>query len=73
VDPAVSFVESYLRVNGHLTVAGDVKRVLAHRPDVAGIGVAGMPAGSPGMPGVPERYTVASFTGDGATSVYARH
>jgi len=66
VDPAVSFVESYLRVNGHLTVAGDVKRVLAHRPDVAGIGVAGMPA-------VPQGYTVASFTGDGATSVYARH
>lgn len=59
-------------VEGHVP-ADDVKRMLAERPDIRGIGVAGMPAGSPGMPGVPEGYTVASFTEEGATSVYARH
>ena len=59
-------------VEGHVP-AGDVKRMLTRRPDVRGIGVAGMPAGSPGMPGVPQGYTVVSFTEGGATSVYARH
>lgn len=59
-------------VEGHVP-AEDVKQLLTQRPEIRGIGVAGMPAGSPGMPGVPEGYTVASFTAEGASSVYARH
>jgi hypothetical protein len=28
-----------------------VQKLLAERPDIKGIGMAGMPSGSPGMPG----------------------
>lgn len=59
-------------VEGHVP-AEDVKRMLRERPTVAGIGVGGMPPGSPGMSGVPEPYLVESFGTDGSTSVYARH
>lgn len=59
-------------VEGHVP-AGDVKQMLQQRPDVAGIGVGGMPKGSPGMPGMPEPYAVAAFSVDGSTAVYARH
>lgn len=59
-------------VEGHVP-AEDVKRMLRERPSVAGIGVGGMPRGSPGMPGIPEPYAVESFGSDGSTSVYARH
>lgn len=37
-------------VEGHVPIAA-VQRLLAERPAVDGIAVAGMPAGSPGMPG----------------------
>lgn len=59
-------------VEGHVP-AGDVERLLRESPRVKGIAVAGMPAGSPGMPGTPEPYVVESFTALGSTGVWARH
>lgn len=59
-------------VEGHVPSA-DVERMLRERPAVAGIGVGGMPKGSPGMPGVPEPYAVEAFTADGPTGTWALH
>lgn len=59
-------------VEGHVPAA-DVERMLRERPAVAGIGVGGMPKGSPGMPGMPEPYTVEAFRVDGSTGVWAGH
>lgn len=59
-------------VEGHVPAA-DVERLLRERPPVAGIAAAGMPKGSPGMPGIPEPYDVEAFTVDGQTAVYASH
>jgi hypothetical protein len=58
---------------GH--VPGDlVAKVLRERPKIAGLAVAGMPAGSPGMEmgGQKDAYEVVAFTRTGKTSVYAR-
>jgi hypothetical protein len=62
-------------VEGHIPAA-DVHRLLKEKPAVAGIAVAGMPVGSPGMeyPGTKAQpYNVMSFTKTGATSVFAKH
>lgn len=68
-----AFVNGYV-VEGHVPAA-DVQRMLREKPKVAGIAVAGMPAGSPGMevPGRVDRYDVVAFGRDGSTSVFARH
>ena len=60
-------------VEGHVP-ADIIKRMLRERPQIAGIAVAGMPAGSPGMEtpdGSTERYDVIAIGRDGRTSVYA--
>ena len=59
-------------VEGHIP-AEDVRRLLAEKPDVAGIAVPGMPLGSPGMDagGEKEPYTVFSFTASGERAVFA--
>ena len=52
-----------------------IDRVLAERPDVAGLAVPGMPVGSPGMeiPGqAPVHYEIVAFTSAGETKVYDR-
>lgn len=60
-------------VEGHVP-AEDIKRLLRERPNVKGIGVAGMPAGSPGMESPhSERYEVKSFDADGALKTFAKH
>ena len=59
-------------VEGHVP-AEDVIRMLRDSLPVHGIGVGGMPKGSPGMPGRPEPYAVEAFTADGETAVWARH
>ena len=60
-------------VEGHVP-AQDVKRLLAERPNVAGIVVPRMPVGSPGMEGPnPEAYSVLAVKKDGSTEVFARH
>ncbi|HEV7365657.1 MAG TPA: DUF411 domain-containing protein [Gemmatimonadales bacterium] len=62
-------------IEGHVP-ASDIRRLLAERPEVAGLAVPGMPAGTPGMaePGAPTGgYDVSAFGKKGATRLYARH
>jgi hypothetical protein len=57
-------------VEGHVP-ADVIRRLLRERPDVAGIGVPGMPMGSPGMEGsYKDPYQVVAFGNDCGTSVY---
>jgi hypothetical protein len=61
-------------IEGHVP-ADAITRMLKEQPKIAGIGVAGMPAGSPGMvvPGTPaQHYDVMSWDRTGKTSVYAK-
>jgi hypothetical protein len=64
-------IDGYV-IEGHVPAA-DIKRLLEERPDVAGLAVPGMPSGSPGMSGPPQRYNVVSFGRDGEIKVFARH
>jgi hypothetical protein len=60
-------------VEGHVP-AEDVRRMLRERPDIIGIAVPGMPAGSPGMEvGVVESYEVIAIGKDGSRKVWAAH
>jgi hypothetical protein len=65
-----SLVDGYV-VEGHVP-ADQVKRLLAERPNLAGIAAPGMPAGSPGMdiPNSPP-YDIVAWTQDGTRSRYA--
>jgi hypothetical protein len=63
-------VEGYV-VEGHVP-EDVVHKMLKERPAIAGIAVAGMPIGSPGMEGPnPQPYNVVAFTTDGSESAYA--
>jgi len=67
-----ALVEGYV-VEGHVP-ADLIDRLLRERPKIAGLAVAGMPTGSPGMetPGRPvERYQVMAFDRAGKSSVFA--
>lgn len=67
-------VDGYI-IEGHVPAA-EVQRLLTERPEVIGIGVAGMPPGSPGMetPGVePVPFDVFTFNDAGETAVYASY
>jgi hypothetical protein len=60
-------------VEGHVP-ADLIVRLLRERPPVAGLGVPGMPAGSPGMEAAgqaPERFQVFAFDRSGKTTVFA--
>ena len=61
-------------VEGHVP-AEDIQRLLKEQPSIAGIAVAGMPMGSPGMEqgGMKQPYTTIAFTKDGKKTVFARH
>lgn len=60
-------------IEGHVP-AGDIKRLLKERPDVAGLTVPGMPMGSPGMEGHrKDNYDVLTFTRTGETAVFSSH
>ena len=60
-------------VEGHVPAA-DIRRLLAERPDVAGIATPGMPMGSPGMEGAyKDHYDVMTFDGSGRSTVFASH
>lgn len=65
-----AIVDGYV-VEGHAP-AEVIRRMLAERPQIAGIAVPGMPVGSPGMemPGRKDPYDVIAFTRDGKVSVY---
>lgn len=67
-------VEGYT-IEGHVPAA-DVQRLLKERPPVVGIGVPGMPIGSPGMEVAnvkPQPYDVLAFDKAGKTAVFASH
>jgi hypothetical protein len=69
-----AIVDGYV-IEGHVPVE-DVERLLDERPDIAGIAVAGMPPGSPGMEvagGNTAPYDVIAFDSSGATELFARH
>ena len=66
-----TLIDGYV-VEGHVP-AEQVKRLLADRPEIAGIAAPGMPAGSPGMEGPnAQPYEVFSFDADGRTEVFAK-
>ncbi len=59
-------------IEGHVP-ADAITKMLKEQPKIAGIGVAGMPIGSPGMPGSPvQHYDVMAWDKTGKTSVYAK-
>ena len=63
------------RIDGHVPAAS-VQRLLAERPDIRGLGVPGMPIGSPGMEmeGVEaDPYVVVAIAHDGSTRVLERY
>jgi hypothetical protein len=67
-------IGSYV-IEGHVPAAS-IKKLLKENPQIVGLAVPGMPAGSPGMdaPGQPaERYQVIAFDRSGRTSVYSSH
>ena len=69
-----AIVNGYV-VEGHVPAA-EVKRLVKERPKIAGIAVAGMPVGSPGMemPGTePHPYYVVSFDRNGRIEVFAKY
>lgn len=54
-------------IEGHVPFAA-IDRLLEERPDVDGIGLAGMPIGTPGMPGPKSEDWVVKTFNDGETS-----
>ena len=64
-------IDGYV-IEGHVP-AGQIRRLLAERPDIRCLVVPGMPISSPGMEGPdPEAYTVLALHHDGTTSTFAR-
>jgi len=55
--------------------AAEVSRLLSEKPDIAGLAVPGMPAGSPGMEvaGVSQPYDVLTFDRSGQIGIYASY
>ena len=69
-----AIVDGYV-IEGHVPVA-EINRLLAEKPEVIGIAVAGMPAGSPGMEieGFDsEPFDVVSFDKDGNISIFSSY
>jgi hypothetical protein len=62
-------------IEGHVPIT-EIERMLTERPDISGIGVAGMPPGSPGMDiegFETDPYDVVSFDENGVIEVYASY
>lgn len=67
-----AMVDGYL-VEGHVP-AETIRRLLAERPEIAGLAVPGMPTGSPGMEGPnPQPYDVIAFDTEGGQRVFESH
>jgi hypothetical protein len=59
-------------VEGHVP-ATVIERLLREKPDIVGVGVAGMPAGSPGMESAaPVAYQVMAWRATGEPFIYAK-
>ena len=56
-------VEGYV-VEGHVPEEA-IQKLLSEKPDIKGIGMAGMPSGSPGMPGPKEDFMIYEINHDG--------
>jgi hypothetical protein len=64
-----ALVDGYV-VEGHVP-ADVIQRLLKERPNLVGVAVPGMPAGSPGMESAtPLHYRIFTFEKSGATAVY---
>lgn len=60
-------------VEGHVPVEA-IERLLTERPAIHGIGLAGMPLGSPGMPGTKdEPFAVYAFTAGGTMTSFGAY
>lgn len=61
-------------IEGHVP-AEDIQRLLKEKPAIAGIGVAGMPMGSPGMEqgGMKQSFNTMAFLANGTQTVFAKH
>lgn len=69
-----AIVDGYI-IEGHVPVE-EVERLLAEKPDIRGLAVAGMPVGSPGMEvesGEVQPFEVIAFDALGSTYVYASY
>ena len=69
-----AIVDGYI-IEGHVP-ASEVKRLLAERPDIVGLGVLGMPPGSPGMEDGSQTvvpYDVITFDETGILDVFASY
>jgi hypothetical protein len=68
-----AIVQGYV-IEGHVP-AQDIQRLLAERPDVAGITVPGMPVGTPGMEDGDRRdsFTVFSFDDQGNVTPFSQY
>ena len=56
-------IDGYV-VEGHIPNEA-IEKLLKDRPDIKGIGMAGMPSGSPGMPGIKEDFLIYEINHDG--------
>ncbi len=66
-----ALVDGYV-IEGHVP-ADLINGLLKDKPTLTGLGVPGMPIGSPGMEGPnPQPYEVFAFNSDGTARVYAR-
>jgi len=57
-------------VSGHIPIEA-ITKLLAEKPDVAGIALAGMPSGTPGMPGPKyEQWVIYAIGADGSSAEF---
>ena len=59
-------------VEGHMPIEA-INKLLEEKPDIAGIALPGMPAGSPGMPGIKNKeWIIYSINHDGSSGEFMR-
>ena len=67
-----AIVDGYV-IEGHVPVR-EINRMLSERPDIIGLAVPGMPAGSPGMEGTEQDpFDVIAFDNAGQTQIFAQY
>lgn len=65
-------IDDYI-IEGHVPLA-DIDRLLAERPDIAGLTAPGMPVMSPGMGSeIPKDYDVLAFDKEGNSYVFSSY